>query len=445
MILTAAAILTIATLNTPISATETSTTTGSKLIAITFDDGPGRYTETLLNALAERNVKATFFILGCQVSSYPNAVKRAYEEGHQLANHSWNHPSLTSLSYSSFTSQLTKTKNAINAAVGEDVGDLVLRPPYGNTNSNVKSWANCPIITWSIDPKDWQYRNAATVKNNIVSHAQDGAIILVHDIYSSSVQGAVAAIDALQAKGYTFVTVNELFRRKGVTLQNGVVYTNAPNNDVDLGPHDPYAYDESKLSEHWAYSYINYAKEHGLMNGLSEEVFGPNYPMTRAMFVTVISRLSGEIVTGYANPYSDVKNDTWYTDAVAWATEKGIVSGIGNHLFDPNAYVTREQACVIMSNYMIYLAMDTGTSTELTFSDTDEISDWAKQGVAIMVDKGIITGKDNHMVDPQNYTTRAEAAVILTRFQQLVTATPATLTNTAISSFELSSDKIETP
>lgn len=382
--------------------------------------------------MAKRDAKATFFIVGNRVSSYSAIVKREYEEGHQVANHTWDHANLTSLGYNSFASELTRTKNAINTAVGQDVGSLLLRPPYGSYNSNVKSWANCPLILWSVDPQDWKYRNATTVKNNIVSHAQDGSIILVHDLYSTSVQGAIAAIDELQAEGYTFVTVNELFRRKGITLQNGVVYTNAPNNGVDLGPLDPYAYDESKLSEHWAYSYITYVKEHGLMNGLSQDTFGPNYPMTRAMFVTVISRLSGETVTGYDNPYSDVKNDTWYTDAIAWATEKGIVTGVGNHLFSPDAYVTREQACVIMTNYMTYLGMDTTKTTELSFSDAGKVSSWAKQGVAVMVANGIISGKGNNILDPKNNTTRAEAAVILTRFQQLVTATPTTVINTAI-------------
>lgn len=392
--------------------------------------------------MAQRDAKATFFIVGNRVSSYSAIVKREYEEGHQVASHTWDHANLTSLGYSSFISELTGTKNAINTAVGQDVGDLLLRPPYGSCNNNVKSWANCPLILWSVDPQDWKYRNAATVQNNIVSHAQDGSIILVHDLYSTSVQGAIAAIDELQAEGYTFVTVNELFRRKGITLQNGVVYRNAPNNGVDLGPLDPYAYDESKLSEHWAYSYITYVKEHGLMNGLSQDTFGPNYPMTRAMFVTVISRLSGETVIGYDNPYSDVKNDTWYTDAIAWATEKGIVAGVGNHLFSPDAYVTREQACVIMANYMTYLNMNTAVTTELTFSDASEISSWAKQGVGVMVANGIINGKGNNILDPQNNTTRAEAAVILTRFQKLVTTSPFAAIDTKIFSFPLPAAKI---
>jgi hypothetical protein len=313
---------------------------------------------------------------------------------------------------------------------------LLLRPPYGNYNSNVKAWAGCPLILWSVDPDDWKDRNATTVKNRIVSNAKDGSIILVHDLYSTSVQGAIAAIDELQSEGYTFVTVKELFRRKGITLQNGVVYTNAPNNGVDLGPYDPYAYDESKLSEHWAYSYITYVKEHNLMNGLSADQFGPNYPMTRAMFITVISRLSGENVTGYANTYADVDNNTWYTDAISWATAKGIVKGVGNNDFAPNDYITREAACVMMVNYMNYLHMDITDRATLSFSDSDTISDWAKGAVSVMVAKGIVNGKENNIMDPATYATRAEAAVILTKFNKLVTATPSTATEITASNLE---------
>ncbi len=357
-------------------------------------------------------------MVGNRVSSYSAIVKREYEEGHQVANHSWDHANLTSLGYASFTAELSKTQSAINNAVGYDVGQLVMRPPGGSYNGNVKAWANCPLILWSVDPKDWKDRNAATVKSRIVSQAKDGAIILVHDLYATSVQGSIAAIDELQAQGYTFVTVNELFRRKGITLQNGVVYTNAPNNGVDLGPLDPYAYDESKLSAHWAYTYITYVKEHGLMKGFREDFFGPNYPMTRAMFVTVISRLSGETVTGYENTFSDVNHSTWYTEAVAWAAAKGIVQGVGNGLFSPETYVTREQACVIMANYMAYLNLEL-TAAPLTFRDTDEISAWAKQGISVMVGEGIVNGKGNNLFDPKAYATRAEAAVLLTKFDQL--------------------------
>ena len=368
-------------------------------------------------------------MVGNRVSTYAATVKREYDEGHQLANHTWDHAKLTGLSYASVISELNKTDSAVTAVIGQDL-DLVLRPPYGSYNSNIKSWAGRPLILWSVDTNDWKYRNATTVKNNIVNNAKDGAIVLLHDLYPTSVQGAIAAIDELQQQGYTFVTVNELFRRKGLTLNDGAVYTNAPNNGIDLGPIDPYYYDETKLSEHWAYQYIVYVKENGLMNGMSPDLFGPNYPMTRAMFVAVLNRLTGENTTGYTNPYSDVSDGAWYESVVAWAAAKQIVSGIGDSRFAPEDSVTREQAAVMMARLMQYLHLDTAAVTALTFSDSASISPWAQDDVALMAAKGILTGKDNNLLDPQAKTTRAEAAAILTRFSRLMQSTPATMTMT---------------
>lgn len=109
-------------------------------------------------------------------------------------------------------------------------------PPGGSYNDTVKSSVGAPLILWSVDPKDWKYRDAETVKNNILANTEDGSIVLVHDLYETSVEGALAAIDELQDQGYTFVTVSELFRRKGITLEDGEVYRDAPNDGVDLGP-----------------------------------------------------------------------------------------------------------------------------------------------------------------------------------------------------------------
>ena len=404
---------------TPLSAEETTTSANAKLVALTFDDGPGPYTEELLNALNKRNVKVTFFLVGSCVKNRPAIVKREYAEGHQLATHSWNHAKLTNLGKTDIINEINKTENAIDTACGTDVGPLMLRPPYGSSNNTVKAAANRPIILWSVDPLDWKYRNETTVKNNIVSGAKDGAIILVHDIHPTSVKGAIAAIDELQKKGYTFVTVKELFRRKGITPANGVSYSNAPANGVDLGPLDPYEYDESKLSEHWAYEYIQYVKNHGIMNGLSESKFGPEYPMTRAMFATVIARLSGETLTGYDNPFTDVPKGKWYSEAITWAAAKGIVNGVGQNKFKPDEYVTREQAAVMINNYLKYLHIGHLNYEETAFYDADKISPWAVEAVTVITNKGIMNGTNKNTFDPQNITTRAQAAVILTKTHQL--------------------------
>ena len=422
-----AAVLLLILVAAPLSAEEIQPAGGSKLVAITFDDGPGKYTKELLDTLKQYDAKATFFLVGTCVERYPDLVKREVEEGHQVANHSWDHTKLTTLSQNGISSQLSKTENTIDKACGKDLGKLMVRPPYGSSNATVQAAAGAPLIFWSVDTLDWKYRNAETVKKNIVNNAKDGAIILLHDIHPTSVQGAIAAIKELTEKGYTLVTVSELFRRKGVTMAAGTNYHSAPDNGVDLGPIDPYAYDETRLSEHWAYEYINYAKENGLMAGIGNNLFGPEYPMTRAMFATVISRLSGEETAGYENPFSDVKEGEWYTDSIAWASAKGIIHGTGNGKFEPQEYVTREQAAVMIANFLSYCHIEGNSATAPAFSDQDQISEWAKESVAAMVGLGILSGMGDVTFRPQDTATRAQAAVILTKVHKQMRCTPAAL------------------
>lgn len=208
---------------------------GEKLVALTFDDGPGPYTDRLLDGLKARGVAVTFFMVGTNVRNYPETVARVYREGHQVANHSYDHPDLTGLSDSGVQSQIQKTNELLDKACGRGATYLV-RAPYGSTNARVRSLVGAPLVYWSVDPQDWKYRNAETVKNHIVDDAFDGAIILVHDIHSTSVDGALAAIDILQNRGYEFVTVWELFRRRGQSMENGVQYYSCKPNGTDLGP-----------------------------------------------------------------------------------------------------------------------------------------------------------------------------------------------------------------
>ena len=210
---------------------------GNKLIAITFDDGPGNYTSSLLDGLASRGVPATFFMCGVNgsygVKNYNSLLTRMVSEGHQLANHSWEHPTFSKISGSQMQSQINQVGSYLTRAMGGNYNYLV-RIPGGENNATIRANVAHPIITWSVDPVDWNYHNADTVYNNIMKSASDGAIILLHDIYQTSVQGGLRAIDTLKSQGYEFVTVSELFRRRGITLQNGTVYSNAPNRGTTL-------------------------------------------------------------------------------------------------------------------------------------------------------------------------------------------------------------------
>lgn len=207
---------------------------GGKLAAITFDDGPSATTTPkLLDGLKARGVKATFFMLGQSAKNNMDVVRRVYDEGHELASHSWNHPDLNTLSDSQVRNQLDSTTEVLDQVCGK--GSYLLRAPYGNANSRVRKIAGVPLIYWTVDPEDWKYRNASTVRNNIVKNTYDGAIILVHDIYSSSVEGALMAIDDLQDQGYEFVTVSELHRRRNIPLENGEWHYSCKPNGTDVG------------------------------------------------------------------------------------------------------------------------------------------------------------------------------------------------------------------
>lgn len=208
---------------------------GEKLIALTYDDGPGAHTARLLDGLKERGVHATFFMVGQSAARYPDVVRRAYQEGHQVANHSYNHPQLTSLSAQGVRSQIQNTNAILDQACGAGTSYMV-RAPYGSSNAAVRQAVGAPMAFWSVDTVDWKTRNATAVKNAVVNGAKDGAIILVHDSMATTVDGTLAAIDTLKGKGYQFVTVQELFRRRGVALENGVQYTSCPPNGTDLGP-----------------------------------------------------------------------------------------------------------------------------------------------------------------------------------------------------------------
>ena len=199
---------------------------GQKLIALTFDDGPRRSTTTrLLDGLAERGVKATFFLIGAQIENNEDVVRRMDEEGHQIGIHTFDHVKLTGLSRADFDAQVERTRAALKGVLGHN--DFLLRPPYGMLDDGVRAMAGCPILLWSIDPEDWRDRDGERVAAEVTAQARDGGIILMHDIFPESVDAALEIVDALHAQGYLFCTVEELFAARGVSLEAGQVYWNA--------------------------------------------------------------------------------------------------------------------------------------------------------------------------------------------------------------------------
>jgi peptidoglycan/xylan/chitin deacetylase (PgdA/CDA1 family) len=182
-------------------------------VALTFDDGPhGANTPRLLDMLKERKIHATFFMVGQCVAEYPTIVKRMVAEGHEVANHSWSHPQLSSMSEVSVREQLQKTHDAIIAACG--VAPKTMRPPFGAFTARQRAWSHgewgYKCILWDVDPLDWKVRNAEHVKNAILKAAVPGSIILAHDIHKSTIDAMPETLDGLLAKGFKFVTVSEL-------------------------------------------------------------------------------------------------------------------------------------------------------------------------------------------------------------------------------------------
>lgn len=189
------------------------------MLAMTFDDGPGEYTQKLLDCLEENNARATFFMQGKNVGSYPDAVKRMVELGCEIGSHSWDHPQLTNLDLSSVAKQFEDTDNALIQACGQPAS--VARAPYGAYNQDVIDTVGKPFFMWSLDTLDWQLMDADADYNAVMNgDLTDGSIILMHDIHEPSVNAALKIIPDLIAQGYKLVTVSELAEAKGVTLQN---------------------------------------------------------------------------------------------------------------------------------------------------------------------------------------------------------------------------------
>lgn len=194
---------------------------GEKYVALTFDDGPRRgTTERLLDGLKERGAKATFFLIGRQVEDNAGLVTRMAEEGHQIGNHTWSHQRLDGVLPDAAAQEVTRTEAALEALLGG--GEYWLRPPYGQ----VAEGANfgVPMVKWSVDPRDWESRNTEKVTRAILDSVEPGSIILLHDIYPTSVEAALRVVDKLQEEGYWFVTVEELLWLNGVTPEAGRMY-----------------------------------------------------------------------------------------------------------------------------------------------------------------------------------------------------------------------------
>ncbi len=193
------------------------------MMALTFDDGPGKRTNELLDVLEEYDAHATFFMLGKMIPGREDAIKRMSEIGCEIGNHSYDHPNLTSLGADGVSGQIGDTNSLLKQACGQAA--TVMRPPYGAVNDDVASGVKLPMVLWNVDTLDWETRDTQAVIDNVLCNADDGDIVLMHDIYDTTIDAAVALIPQLIDKGYQLVTVSEMAQARGITLENGGLYT----------------------------------------------------------------------------------------------------------------------------------------------------------------------------------------------------------------------------
>ncbi len=186
--------------------------TNKKMVAITLDDGPHKTNTLKVIELFEKyNGRATFFMLGKNAELYPDVVKTVYEHGFEIGSHSWDHPDLKKLDIDGVNKQIVDTQDAIFKITGYE--PKFIRPPFGSINDTVKeaiSKNGMKIALWNLDTEDWKLKDANKIKDVIVNKAFDGAVILIHDIHSFTINGLELALEELNNKGYQFVTLDTL-------------------------------------------------------------------------------------------------------------------------------------------------------------------------------------------------------------------------------------------
>jgi peptidoglycan/xylan/chitin deacetylase (PgdA/CDA1 family) len=194
----------------------------SKMIALTFDDGPSQYTPQLLDALENYNAKASFFLLGKKVDGNEDTIKRMQNDGYLICNHTYTHCTLFNTAISNYIEEINDTDDKIFEITGEKTE--FFRPPHGYYLGLQLNKIDKIAVLWSNDPADWKHLDADYVYNYLIENADDGKIFLLHDTKQTTVEGVIRAIKDLQEEGYEFVRVDELLCRNGDSLSAGLAY-----------------------------------------------------------------------------------------------------------------------------------------------------------------------------------------------------------------------------
>jgi len=199
----------------------------SPLVALTFDDGPSEHTSRILDILQQYSGRVTFFVQGNLIEQNKTKINRALYMGCEVISHAWDHPDLTELPKKEIKKQLVQTAAALKSVTGMSLP--MFRPPYGYVNDLVKQVAKklgLAMIIWTLDPRDWEVRDADIVYDLVMKDVKDGDIVLCHDVYESTAEAMSRIIPELIQKGYRLVTVSDLLRRKYGKLIPGELYHN---------------------------------------------------------------------------------------------------------------------------------------------------------------------------------------------------------------------------
>lgn len=197
----------------------------SKVVALTFDDGPSNYTDEILDVLEKYNVTATFFVVGTNLNTkYNNTMARLIKLGNEVGIHGYSHKEFTKIKQSKVVEEIEYTNKLLK---GFNIEAKYIRPPYGSINNKLKKIIEYPIILWNVDTLDWKYKDALKIYNNSIDDIHDGSIILMHDHYLSSVKALDLIIPKLQEDGYKIVNITELFSLNDINLENGKTYRSA--------------------------------------------------------------------------------------------------------------------------------------------------------------------------------------------------------------------------
>ena len=405
-----------------------------KLVALTFDDGPGPYTERLLDGLEERGVHATFFCPGNRAELYPELIKRMVQDGHQVANHSYSHPNLNELSTEKAMQEIEVTDQILNRILG-GTESYYLRPPYGNIKKDVLAQMNAPVLIWSVDTIDWQLLNAEKVKDRILEQTFDGSVVLMHDIHYTTVDAILAALDTLAARGYEFVTVKELYRRRGVATYSGGVYYDCRSNGTDYGFLKAPTLDVTGAGETVEVTLTSpdgapiYYTLDGSDITFASACYTGSFTTTLPCTIRAVSAwdLNGdrseEVVQEYTLPPASkpnirTENGELILEAVSEGEEIYVTTGEVTSLWEQ----TELQRGSWFSCYADGEGLAASSVTTLLYTDMGNLAadldpeKWYYSAVDYCVSKGYIKGSGNWCYSPEGNMTRGMLAELLYRY-----------------------------